>query len=137
MVTEGENLPFNGVLHALTATIFVLFLVGAAEGIVMGEAPVGGITTKSSYFYNSLVDRRNVLSIHMHHSFLEKKPKRKRNKKSKVGENTANKMNKKRKLSEKQMILLEEHFGNEHKLESERKINLQWNLVWMFLLWCS
>ncbi|CAI8588733.1 unnamed protein product [Vicia faba] len=59
---------------------------------------------------------------------VEKKPRRKRNKKSKGGENTANEMNKKRKLSEKQMILLEQHFGNEHKLESERKDKLAMEL---------
>ncbi|ESW28902.1 hypothetical protein PHAVU_002G027200 [Phaseolus vulgaris] len=53
-----------------------------------------------------------------------KKPKRRRSKKNKGGENGASEANKKRKLSAEQVNLLEQNFGNEHKLESERKDKL-------------
>ncbi|MED6197170.1 hypothetical protein PIB30_054184 [Stylosanthes scabra] len=52
-----------------------------------------------------------------------KKARRRRNKKKKGGENGEG-GNKKRKLSEEQVNLLEMNFGNEHKLESERKDKL-------------
>ncbi|KAL4372848.1 hypothetical protein HN51_006834 [Arachis hypogaea] len=53
-----------------------------------------------------------------------KKARRRRNKKKKGGENGGGEGNKKRKLSEEQVNLLEMNFGNEHKLESERKDKL-------------
>lgn len=57
------------------------------------------------------------------------KPRRKRSKKNKGGENSANQiLNKKRKLSDEQMKILEENFGNEHKLESEKKDRLAMEL---------
>ncbi|KAK7406651.1 hypothetical protein VNO78_08280 [Psophocarpus tetragonolobus] len=56
-----------------------------------------------------------------------KKPRRRRNKKNK-GENGASEANKKRKLSVEQVNLLEQNFGNEHKLESERKDRLAMEL---------
>ncbi|KAL2348480.1 hypothetical protein Fmac_002480 [Flemingia macrophylla] len=59
----------------------------------------------------------------------EKKPRRRRNKKNKGGENGASsEANKKRKLSVEQVNLLEQNFGNEHKLESERKDRLAMEL---------
>lgn len=54
----------------------------------------------------------------------EKKSRRRRNKKSRGGGNGASEANKKRKLSVEQVNLLEHSFGNEHKLESERKDKL-------------
>ncbi|KAG5069808.1 hypothetical protein JHK85_002185 [Glycine max] len=57
-----------------------------------------------------------------------KKPRRRRNKKNKGGENAASEANKKRKLSDDQVNLLEQNFGNEHKLESERKDRLAMEL---------
>ncbi|TKY70354.1 Homeobox-leucine zipper protein ATHB-40 [Spatholobus suberectus] len=56
----------------------------------------------------------------------EKKPRRRRNKKNKGGETAE--ANKKRKLSVEQVNLLEQNFGNEHKLESERKDRLAMEL---------
>ncbi|KAJ1419055.1 Homeobox-like domain superfamily [Sesbania bispinosa] len=58
----------------------------------------------------------------------EKKPRRRRNKKSKGGENGGLEAHKKRKLSIEQVNLLEQNFGNEHKLESERKDRLAMEL---------
>ncbi|XP_020217387.1 homeobox-leucine zipper protein ATHB-40 [Cajanus cajan] len=58
----------------------------------------------------------------------EKKPRRRRNKKNKGGENSASEANKKRKLSVEQVNLLEQNFGSEHKLESERKDKLAMEL---------
>ncbi|XP_059293246.1 homeobox-leucine zipper protein ATHB-40-like [Lycium ferocissimum] len=53
----------------------------------------------------------------------ESKPRRRR-KKSKSGEGSSAVMMRKRKLSDEQVSLLEQSFGNEHKLESERKDKL-------------
>ncbi|XP_015065260.1 homeobox-leucine zipper protein ATHB-40 [Solanum pennellii] len=54
----------------------------------------------------------------------ESKPRRRR-KKNKSGEGSGNdQMMRKRKLSEEQVNLLEQSFGDEHKLESERKDKL-------------
>ncbi|KAK7262836.1 hypothetical protein RJT34_30417 [Clitoria ternatea] len=53
-----------------------------------------------------------------HHQQGENKPRRRRNRKHTVG------TIKKRKLSEEQVKLLEQNFGNEPKLESERKDRL-------------
>ncbi|CAL0314439.1 unnamed protein product [Lupinus luteus] len=53
-----------------------------------------------------------------------KKPRRRRNKKCKGGENGGLESQKKRKLSDEQINMLEQSFGNEHKLESERKEKL-------------
>ncbi|CAL0331849.1 unnamed protein product [Lupinus luteus] len=53
-----------------------------------------------------------------------KKPKRRRNKKCRGGESGAFDAHKKRKLSDEQVNMLEQSFGNEHKLESERKDKL-------------
>lgn len=67
----------------------------------------------------------------MYHYFsgeTNKKPRRRRNKKNKGGENGASEANKKRKLSEVQVNLLEQNFGNERKLESERKDRLAMEL---------
>ncbi|KAK7252895.1 hypothetical protein RIF29_37156 [Crotalaria pallida] len=57
-----------------------------------------------------------------------KKARRRRNKKSKGGENGGLEAHKKRKLSEEQVNMLEQSFGNEHKLESERKDKLAMEL---------
>ncbi|XP_057449416.1 homeobox-leucine zipper protein ATHB-40 [Lotus japonicus] len=54
----------------------------------------------------------------------KKQPRRRRNKKNRGGENGSAEANKKRKLSEEQVNLLEQNFGHEHKLESERKDKL-------------
>lgn len=67
----------------------------------------------------------------MYHYFsgeTNKKPRRRRNKKNKGGENGASEANKKRKLSEVQVNLLEQNFGNERKLDSERKDRLAMEL---------
>ncbi|KAE9613000.1 hypothetical protein Lal_00027313 [Lupinus albus] len=53
-----------------------------------------------------------------------KKPRRRRNKKCKGVERGALEAQKKRKLSYEQVNMLEQSFGNEHKLESERKEKL-------------
>jgi len=66
----------------------------------------------------------NLWCLWLFFSGESKKPKRRRSKKNKGGENGASEANKKRKLSAEQVNLLEQNFGNEHKLESERKDRL-------------
>ncbi|KAK4790815.1 hypothetical protein SAY86_031228 [Trapa natans] len=52
------------------------------------------------------------------------KPRRQRRKKNRGGDGSSSGGVKKRKLSDEQVRLLEQNFGNEHKLESERKDRL-------------
>ncbi|CAJ1942605.1 unnamed protein product [Sphenostylis stenocarpa] len=58
----------------------------------------------------------------------EAKPRRKRNKKNRDGENGAVGTTKKRKLTAEQVSLLEKNFSSEQKLESERKDQLAFEL---------